>query len=345
MKKFLTILFCLLCISIYAEDMTIALLQPRVAEGSETCLPIELNMVRGELRNAFGRESNYKILTRQEVDALLKEHDFQRSGLVDDTQRKQIGIMTGAQYICVSTITKYKTQLYVEAYLVNIETGQMTNPATRYVNIKDEDYSLLQGPCNELAREMLGEIGGTEHKRVTPSKPEQDYQEMLAEAEAREQQEQERLEQERLAEERRIAEENARKQAAINKANQMGALFGQTHSPEGAGGTGAMASSAAKGNPLGHGNSGGNSWSLNGRSIVGALPAPSDDFKQEGRVVVHITVDKEGRVISAVVAPGSTISDYATQQLAIKAALKAKFNVVDGPNETSGTITYNFKFK
>ena len=84
MKKLLCFLFCLSSLMARAEDMTIALLQPRVAEGSETCLPIELNMVRGELRNAFGRESNYKILTRQEVDAMLKEHDFQRSGLVDD---------------------------------------------------------------------------------------------------------------------------------------------------------------------------------------------------------------------------------------------------------------------
>ena len=178
----------------------------------------------------------------------------------------------------------------------------------------------------------------------------QEEERRRAEAEARAEQEreraeQERLEQERLAEERRIAEENARKQAAIDKANQMGALFGQTHSPEGSGGTGESASSAAKGNPLGHGNSGGNSWSLNGRSIVGALPAPSNDFKQEGRVVVNITVDTEGRVISAVVGPGSTISDYATQQLAIKAALKAKFNVVDRPDKAMGTITYNFKFK
>lgn len=161
----------------------------------------------------------------------------------------------------------------------------------------------------------------------------------------RERAEQQRLEQERLERERREAEEAARKQAAIDKANQMGALFGQTSSPEGSAGTGESASSAAKGNPLGHGNSGGNSWSLNGRSIVGALPTPGNDFKQEGRVVVNITVDTNGKVISAVVGPGSTISDYTTQQLAIKAALKAKFNVVDRPDKAMGTITYNFKFK
>lgn len=161
----------------------------------------------------------------------------------------------------------------------------------------------------------------------------------------REQAEQQRLEQERLERERREAEEAARRQAAIDRANQMGSLFGQTSSPEGSGGTGESASSAAKGNPLGHGNSGGNSWTLNGRSIVGALPAPGNDFKQEGKVVVNITVDTNGKVISAVVGPGSTISDYTTQQLAIRAALKAKFNVVDRPDKAMGTITYNFKFK
>ena len=168
MKKILTILFCLLGMMASAEEIKMALLQPRVAEGSEACLPIELNMVRGELRKAFGWQSDFQVLTRTDVDAMLREHGFQSSGMVDDEQRKQVGIMTGAQYICVSTITKYQSQLYIEAYLVNIETGQMTNPATQFAKIVGGDYSTLQTPCNELAREMLGELTTTP-RRTAPT--------------------------------------------------------------------------------------------------------------------------------------------------------------------------------
>lgn len=163
MKKLFTILFCLLVIAASAEEIKMALLQPRVAEGSEPCKAIELNMIRGELRKAFGWQSEFQVLTRTDVDAMLKEHGFQQTGMVDDNQRKQVGIMTGAQYICVSTVTKEGTQLYIESYLVDIETGVMTNPATQFANVQNNDYSTLQEPCNQLAKEMLGELGG--HKK------------------------------------------------------------------------------------------------------------------------------------------------------------------------------------
>lgn len=164
MKKLFTILFCLFALMASADDVKLALLQPRVAEGSDPCRPIELNMVRGELRKAFGWQSDFQVLTRTDVDAMLKEHGFQRTGMVDENQRKEIGKMTSAQYICVSTITKDGSQLYIESYLVDIETGVMTNPATQFANVQNGDYSTLQEPCNQLAKEMLGELGEKPHK-------------------------------------------------------------------------------------------------------------------------------------------------------------------------------------
>lgn len=168
MKKFVIILLSVFSLIAYAENVKLALLQPLTVPGSTECNPMEISMVRGELRKAFGWQSDFQVLTRMDVDAMLKEQGFQRSGMVDDAQRKQVGIMTGAQYICVSSITKYNTQIYIEAYLVDIETGQMTNPASQYINVKNEDYSTLPTACGELAKEMLGELGGN-RKRASAS--------------------------------------------------------------------------------------------------------------------------------------------------------------------------------
>lgn len=165
------------------------------------------------------------------------------------------------------------------------------------------------------------------------------------EEERKHREEQQRLEQQRLNEEHRAAEEKRKQQEAIDKANRMGALFGQTNNTEGSGGTEESVSSGVKGNPLGHGSSGGNSWSLNGRSLRGALPAPSNNFKQDGKVVVIIHVDANGNVISAKVGEGTTISDYQTCQIALNAAKKAKFNMVDRPDKAMGSITYIFEYK
>ncbi|MCQ2330943.1 MAG: cell envelope integrity protein TolA [Paludibacteraceae bacterium] len=188
----------------------------------------------------------------------------------------------------------------------------------------------------------------------TPSAPSQEplltqEDESAAEAARVEKERQQKLEAERLAKEKAEAERQAaeqrKKDAAVAKAQQMGALFGQTFSAEGANGQPGDNGKAINGNPLGHGSSGGNTWSLNGRTLIGELPKPTTDFNQAGIVVVTIIVDKNGNVVSARAgAKGTTISDEATRQIAVKAAFKAKFNMVDHPNAVTGTITYYFKF-
>jgi hypothetical protein len=52
-------------------------------------------------------------------------------------------------------------------------------------------------------------------------------------------------------------------------------------------------------------------------------------------------VDKQGIVTTAIIGDGTTISDRATQQLALQAAKQAKFT--EGNTTQRGTIIYTFK--
>jgi TonB family protein len=82
-------------------------------------------------------------------------------------------------------------------------------------------------------------------------------------------------------------------------------------------------------------------WTLYGRGVK-ALPKPSNDFTQEGEVVVQIYVDKDGNVTSAkAIHEGTTISDVHTQKLAERAAWQAKFT--SGERPQVGKIVYKFK--
>ena len=120
----------------------------------------------------------------------------------------------------------------------------------------------------------------------------------------------------------------------------MGGLFGQTQGTN-TQGDGSGQGTGQKGNPVGHGSdNGGNSWSLTGRGISGTLTQPSNNFKQEGKVLVQIRVNAAGQVVSATIT-GGDISDKQTQQLALEAARKAKFT--EGDHDQIGTITYIFK--
>ena len=160
-----------------------------------------------------------------------------------------------------------------------------------------------------------------------------------AEAQERQRQreEQARLEAERTAREAAEAERKAKEAEAIAKANQMGSLFGNAGNTSGSGNS---QGNGQKGNPVGHGSSGGHNWSLSGRDLKGTLPQPSNAFNQEGKVVVQIRVNAAGNVVEATI-KGGNVSDKQTQQIALDAAKKAKFT--EGDHDQIGTITYIFK--
>lgn len=85
---------------------------------------------------------------------------------------------------------------------------------------------------------------------------------------------------------------------------------------------------------------------LLGRGLVGALPLPEYPAgNRGGKVVVRVTVDKTGSVTDAVYEPkGSTTSDAALVNAALKAARRAKFTESSAFMQ-GGCITYSFKMK
>lgn len=89
---------------------------------------------------------------------------------------------------------------------------------------------------------------------------------------------------------------------------------------------------------------GGYGFSLKGASIL-KPPVLSKDTKEEGKVVVEITVDKNGKVIKADPnGRGTTTSSPMLKAKARQAALATTFNVSGEFEEQKGTITIIFSF-
>ena len=198
----------------------------------------------------------------------------------------------------------------------------------------------VQPPDNELMVQEDEESLTLAQQNEDLIKREAEEQELIR----KQREEEARIEAERIEREKALAEQKAREEEAIKKAQAMAALFGQAGSTVGANAENATATPAAtsQGNPVGKnfGSVDGNMWSLQGRSVK-TMPKPSNDFKDPGKVVVSIRVDKVGNVVAASIGDGTTISDRYTQQLALDAARKAKFT--EGDKEQIGSITYNFK--
>jgi len=94
---------------------------------------------------------------------------------------------------------------------------------------------------------------------------------------------------------------------------------------------------------VGGGEGSGVQFSLTGRR-ANHLPLPEYASSSQGRVVVTITVNRDGSVTRATAgARGTTTNDRVLWAAAEAAALKARFDVKnDAPHEQTGTITYNF---
>lgn len=152
---------------------------------------------------------------------------------------------------------------------------------------------------------------------------------------------------EQIAVEKRAAAEKA---AAEEAAKKIAGAFGKGSSM-GNRGTGTTGS-GVQGSPTGNSNTGKStgvggvgSWDLNGRSLTGSLPIPVYNVQDEGRVVVTIVVNPSGRVISTSINKRTNTVSTALRRAAEEAARKARFNVTDGVNNQTGTITYYFKLR
>lgn len=157
-KCFVLVLLSLFSMVAFGQQKKIALLEPLVGEGSTGVSGMEKAMVRGELRKAIVNHTGYEAFTRADIDKLMSEQDFQRTGMVSDDEIKRIGVMSGADYICVSTLNKTNTEFYLEAYLVNVESAQISNPASQYGELVGGKLANMLPVCQALAQELLGTL-------------------------------------------------------------------------------------------------------------------------------------------------------------------------------------------
>lgn len=174
MKRIFTaffFVFSLFPLMLFAQQKKIALLEPRVGDGSTGVSGMEKAMVRGELRKAIVNHSGFEAFTRADVDKLIAEQDFQRTGMVSDDQRRRVGEMSGADYICVSTLTKSNTEFYLEAYLINVESGQISNPASQYGELLGGKLANMLNICQSLAQEMIGTVSALTVPRREVERP------------------------------------------------------------------------------------------------------------------------------------------------------------------------------
>ena len=150
-----TILFLFLLISgiMSAQVKRVAILETvdrenKVSYGNKLIL-------RANLSKAITNTAGYEAYDRTDIDAIMGEQNFQRTGLVSNDQIKKLGEMTGADYILVAEAAVVDANnMFITAKLLDVETARtiMTDNVMMAANPE-----AIQEGCVTLAKQLFND--------------------------------------------------------------------------------------------------------------------------------------------------------------------------------------------
>lgn len=110
-------------------------------------------MIRSNIAWAITSTPGYEGYDRIDVSSIIKEHEFQRTGLVSDQQIKRLGEMTGAQYILITEVARVdRNTLFLTANILDVETAKIEKSANIQSGILLEE---IKEASVTLAKELL----------------------------------------------------------------------------------------------------------------------------------------------------------------------------------------------
>ena len=156
MKKcFLTMILFFAAFSMMAQNVKKVAILETVDKENKVDYVHEL-MLRANLTKAITNTPGYEAYDRTDIDQVMSEHDFQRTGMVSEEQIKRIGVMTGASYVLIAEAAKADANnLFITAKIVDVETAKTDRTDNKLISINAD---AIQRGCNELAFSLLGGV-------------------------------------------------------------------------------------------------------------------------------------------------------------------------------------------
>lgn len=153
MKKTLLLLFAVIFgWSVSAQTKRIAILET-IDKENTVSYAVEV-MVRSNLTKVISNTPGYEGYDRVNISQIMDEHDFERTGLVSEEQIRQLGVISGADYLLVSEAVKVdESNIFVTAKILNVETAKTESSENALMGVAAQD---IQHGCESLANRLLG---------------------------------------------------------------------------------------------------------------------------------------------------------------------------------------------
>ncbi len=163
-----SILFLLLLFSaaVFAQDVKRVAILETVDKENNISYANKL-ILRASLSKAITNTAGYEAYDRTDVDAIMSEQDFQRTGMVSNDQIKRLGEMTGANYILVAEAVKVDYQnMFITAKLLDVETARTIMTDNVMMGTTADE---IQEGCRTLSEKLFGNTPTSKSKKSNES--------------------------------------------------------------------------------------------------------------------------------------------------------------------------------
>lgn len=168
MKTKFILFLLLLSTAMFAQDVKRVAILETVDKENNISYANKL-ILRASLSKAITLTEGYEAYDRTDVDAIMSEQDFQRTGMVSNDQIKRLGEMTGANYILVAEAVKVDYQnMFITAKLLDVETARTIMTDNVMMGTTADE---IQEGCRTLSEKLFGNTEPTSTNSPKTFKP------------------------------------------------------------------------------------------------------------------------------------------------------------------------------
>ena len=136
----------LLGLTVMAQDRKVAVFDP--AGSVDNAIK---EIVREEISSIIVNSGGFTVLERKSIDKVFEENEFQKEGLVDDSQISEIGKLMGANLVFVSNITALdNNNYYISCKMVDVQTARIEKQKTARTQKSNDLIGVIQKIVGEM---------------------------------------------------------------------------------------------------------------------------------------------------------------------------------------------------
>lgn len=167
MKKILFLFALLYGATLMAQNKTVAVTEV-VDREDKVSYATEI-MVRTRLTAAISMKQGYTAYDRVDLQSIMSEQNFQRTGHVDDATIKRLGEMTGASLILIPEVAMSDDgKIYVAVKMLDVTTAQNLMSTDELMGNSSAE---VEEGCRALTAKVLGVRSGSSSTTVAADEP------------------------------------------------------------------------------------------------------------------------------------------------------------------------------